>query len=170
MSSKNDMKLGILIAAAGIVILFGKLGVFGFLGRALWPLVILLPGIILHVLFFSRRVTAPMLIPAGVLTIYGLMFVICNFWGWGLMKYWWPMLVLGISLGLFEYSLYSPYRSRLLTLGSALFGVLSLVLLIFGLFGTAFLYVVGAVLIIGGVWLMAGRGRSRSSKKWNGGW
>lgn len=60
MSSKNDMKLGVFIAAAGLVILLGKLGVFGFLGRALWPLIILVPGLFLHVLFS----------PAGLLHLY----------------------------------------------------------------------------------------------------
>lgn len=84
MSSKKDIQLGIFIVAAGIVILLGKLGVFGFLGRALWPLVILIPGIVLHMLFFSRRASASVLVPAGILTVYGLLFGLCNIWGWGL--------------------------------------------------------------------------------------
>jgi hypothetical protein len=170
MSSKNDMKLGIFIAAAGIVILFGKLGVFGFLGRALWPLVILLPGILLHVLFFNRRTSASVLIPAGILTVYGLVFGLCNFWGWSLMRHLWPLLLFGIALGLYEYSLYSAYRTRGLTTGAVILGVLSLGILVFSLLGTGFLYVLGAVLIIAGLWLMVGRGKSGSKKRWNGGW
>jgi hypothetical protein len=98
MSSKNDMKLGIFIAAAGIVILFGKLGVFGFLGRALWPLVILLPGILLHVLFFNRRTSASVLIPAGILTVYGLALRDYAIHGAGsLMRHLWPLLLFGIA-------------------------------------------------------------------------
>ncbi|MFF2909677.1 hypothetical protein [Paenibacillus sp. NPDC057934] len=170
MSSKNDMKLGIFIAAAGIVILFGKLGVFGFLGRALWPLVILLPGLLLYVLFFNRRMSATLLIPAGVLTVYGILFGLCNIWGWGLMRHLWPLLLIGIALGLYQYSLYSPYRSRGLAVGSAVIGLLSVVLLVFSLLGTGFLYVLGAVLVLAGLWLIAGRGKSRGGKKWNGGW
>ena len=45
MSSRKDLALGIFIVVAGVVILLGKLGVFGFLGRTLWPLVLLAPGI-----------------------------------------------------------------------------------------------------------------------------
>ncbi|MEK5026597.1 hypothetical protein [Paenibacillus sp. FSL M7-1046] len=170
MSSKNDMKLGIFIAAAGIVILFGKLGVFGFLGRALWPLVILVPGLFLHVLFFSSRASATVLIPAGILTVYGLLLGLCNTWGWGLMTHLWPLLLFGIAVGLYEYSLYSSARTGGLMTTSVILGALSLVLFIFSLLGTGALYLLGAVLIAAGIWLMAGRGKPGSRKKWNGGW
>ncbi|WNS43801.1 hypothetical protein [Paenibacillus sp. MMS20-IR301] len=170
MSSKNDMKLGVFIAAAGIVILFGKLGVFGFLGRTLWPLVILLPGLFLHVLFFTRRASATVLLPAGILTVYGLLLGICNMWGWGLMSHLWPLLLLGIAVGLYEYSLYSSGRNGGLTTTAVILGLLSLVLFIFTLLGTGALYLLGAVLIAAGLWLMLGRGRAGKRKKWNGGW
>lgn len=170
MSSKNDMKLGIFIAAAGIVILFGKLGVFGFLGRTLWPLVILVPGLFLHVLFFTRRASATVLLPAGILTVYGLMLGLCNAWGWGLMRHLWPLLLLGIAVGLYEYSLYSSSRTGGLTTTAVILGLLSLVLFIFSLLGTGALYLLGAVLIAAGIWLMAGRGKPGGRRKWNGGW
>lgn len=164
MSSKNDIKLGIFILAAGIVIFFGKLGVFGFLGRALWPLVILLPGLILHMLFFSRRASATVLIPAGILTVYGLLFGLCNIWGWGLMKYLWPVLLLGIAVGLYEYSIYSPRRTGGLSVIAVILGVLSLVLCFFSLLGTGTIYLIGIVFIAAGIWLITGRGRTRG---WN---
>ncbi|MBT2288090.1 hypothetical protein J7E73_02885 [Paenibacillus albidus] len=170
MSSKNEVKLGIFIAAAGIVILFGKLGVFGFLGHALWPLVLLLPGLFLHVLFFSRRASAAVLIPAGILTVWGLVLGICNAWGWGLMRPMWPLLLLGIAVGLYEYSLYAPVRTGGLSAAAIILGLLSLVLFIFGLLGTGSLYLLGAVLIALGLWMIIGKGRSGSRKKWNRGW
>ncbi|WP_019909283.1 hypothetical protein [Paenibacillus sp. HW567] len=170
MSSKNDMKLGVFIAAAGIVILFGKLGVFGFLGRALWPLVILIPGLFLHVLFFSRRASASVLLPAGILTVYGLLLGLCNAWGWGLMRHLWPLLLLGIAIGLYEYSLYSPGRSGRLTTTAVILGLLSVILLVFSLLGTGALYLIGAILVAAGAWLMFGRGKPGGGKKWNGGW
>ncbi|WP_379131468.1 hypothetical protein [Paenibacillus sp. sgz500958] len=170
MSSKNDMKLGLFIAAAGIVILFGKLGVFGFLGRNLWPLVLLLPGLFLHVLFFSRRISAAALIPAGILTVYGLLFGLCNTWGWGLMKYMWPVLLLGVAVGLFEYSLYASPRTSGFSGAAIVLGLLSLVLLFFSLLGTGALYVLGAVLVAAGILLITGVGRSKNRNKWNKGW
>ncbi|MDQ0192605.1 hypothetical protein [Paenibacillus wynnii] len=170
MSSKNDIKIGLFIAAAGIVILFGKLGVFGFLGRNLWPLLVLLPGLFLHMLFFSRRASAGVLIPAGILTVYGLLFGLCNTWGWGLMKNLWPILLLGFAVGLYEYSLHTSSRTAGLSGTAIILGLLSLVLLIFSLLGTGALYLLGAILIAAGVWLISGVGKSRNRKKWNRGW
>lgn len=65
MSSRKDLALGLFIVGAGVVIFLGKLGVFGFLGRTLWPLIVLLPGIFLHFLYFSRRATPAFLFQAG---------------------------------------------------------------------------------------------------------
>lgn len=170
MSSKNDMRLGVFIAAAGIVILLGKLGVFGFLGRVLWPLVILVPGLFLQVLFFSRRASAAVLVPAGILTVWGLLFGFCNTWGWGYMSHLWPLLLFGIAAGLYEYSMFASARTGGLMTSSVILGVLSLLLLIFSLLGTGALYLLAAVLIAAGIWLIAGRGKPGSAKKWNGGW
>lgn len=170
MSSKNDVKLGLLIAAAGIVILLGKLGVFGFLGRTLWPLVLLVPGLILHALFFGRRLPASALVPAGILTVYGLLFGICNVWGWDLMKLLWPMLLLGIAIGVYEYGMFSSRRVPGVTAGGAILGVISIVLLFFTLAGSGIMYVVGILLVIAGIWMVAGKGTARSGGKWNRGW
>lgn len=166
MSSKNDIKLGIFIVVAGIVILLGKLGVFGFLGRILWPLVILLPGVLLHMLFFSRRASASVLIPAGILTVYGLLFGLCNLWGWDLMKDLWPVLLLGVAVGLYEYSIYAPGRTSGLTAIAVILGILSLALCVFSLMGTGALYLIGIVLIAAGIWLITGRGRFRGRNRW----
>lgn len=170
MSSNKDMKLGIFNAAAGLIILFGKLGVFGFLGRALWPLVILIPGLFLHVLFFSRRASAAVLIPAGILTVYGLLLGFCNTWGWGYMRHLWPVLLLGVAVGLYEYAFYSPARNGGITAAAVILGVLSLVLLVFSMIGTGVFYLLGILLVAAGIWLMLGRRKQGSRKKWNGGW
>lgn len=170
MSSNKDMKLGIFIAAAGLIILLGKLGVFGFLGRALWPLVILIPGLFLHVLFFGKRASAVVLVPAGILTVYGLLFGFCNTWGWGYMSHLWPVLLLGVAVGLYEYAFYSPARTGGLTAFAVILGALSVVLLVFSMIGTGALYLLGIVLVAAGIWLMSGRKKRGSRKKWNGGW
>ncbi|KAF9118741.1 hypothetical protein BGX30_004340, partial [Mortierella sp. GBA39] len=106
MSSRNDLKLGLFIVIAGIVILLGKLGVFGFLGRTLWPLVLLIPGLVLHMLFFGNRARATVLVPGGILTV---------------------------------------------------------------LLHTAVIYILAVLLIALGIWLIAGRGKSRN-RKWKSGW
>ncbi|MNV82700.1 hypothetical protein D3C71_1764510 [compost metagenome] len=117
-------------------------------------------------LFFSRRASATVLIPAGILTVYGLLFGLCNIWGWGLMKYLWPVLLLGIAVGLYEYSINSPRRSGGLSAIAVILGVLSIALCIFSLMGTGVIYLIGIVFIVAGIWLITGRGRTRGRNRW----
>ena len=166
MSSKKDLMLGLFIAAAGVFILLGKLGVFGFLGRTLWPLLLLVPGVVLHVLFFGRRAGAAILIPAGILTVYGLLFLICSIWGWGLLADLWPLFITGVGIGLFEYYWHDRLSaSGLLPVSIGLIA-LSLLLLFFMWLSTGAMYVIAVLLILAGIWLMYGRGRAaRGNRK-----
>ncbi|AJS57724.1 hypothetical protein [Paenibacillus sp. IHBB 10380] len=169
MTSKNDVKLGLFIVIAGLVILLGKLGVFGFLGRTLWPVVILVLGLLLHALFYGRSLQPILLIPAGILTVWGLLFTICNLWGWHLMANLWPALVLGIAVGLYEYYFYeSPRATGILTV-SVLLGILTLILFFFSLLHTGVIYILAVALIACGAWLIWGRER-KSKSKWNRSW
>jgi hypothetical protein len=163
-SNKRDMKLGLMIIIAGIIILLGKLGVFGFLGRSLWPLVIFIAGLVLQGLYFSRRGESILLIPGGILTVWGLVFVICNIWGWGLMAHIWPALLLGIAVGLYEYYLNDNLQSNLLLWVSVSLGLLSFIFFLFSLMKTGGIYLLAAVLIGGGLWLILGRKGSNISK------
>ncbi|MWV45258.1 hypothetical protein GRF59_16680 [Paenibacillus sp. HJL G12] len=169
MSSKNDVRLGLFIVVAGVVILLGKLGVFGFLGRTLWPLAILVVGLLIHLLFFSNRARAYVLIPGGVLAVYGLLFEICNLWGWGLMSYLWPVFLLGFAVGVYEYHLFESPKPEGVLLIALFLGLVSLVLLFFTLLHTGAIYVLAVLLIALGIWFISGRGKSKGGK-WNRGW
>ncbi|UNK20077.1 hypothetical protein MNQ98_08700 [Paenibacillus sp. N3/727] len=169
MSSKKDLMLGLFIVTAGVVILLGKLGVFGFLGRTLWPIVLLLPGLLLHVLFFGRRASAAILIPGGILTVYGVLFLICSFWGWDLMHSLWPILILGIAVGLYEYYLYERPRPGAVFPTALGLMLLSVVIFIFTWLNTGAFYIIALVLIAAGIWLIYGRNRTKGGK-WSRGW
>lgn len=169
MSSKKDLTLGLFIVAAGVFILLGKLGVFGFLGRTLWPLILLIPGIVLHLLYFGRRASAAILIPGGILTVYGVLFLICSFWGWDLMASLWPLLILGIGVGVYEYYLFEyPRPGGALPIAVGLIA-LSVIIFIFTWLQTGAFYVIALVLIAAGIWLIYGRNRNGGGK-WSRGW
>ncbi len=63
MNSGKERMIGLGIIAVGLIILLGKLGVFSFLGQNFWPLLILIPGIILHAMYMMRKVSPIMLLP-----------------------------------------------------------------------------------------------------------
>jgi hypothetical protein len=156
--SNKQYTIGLAILAAGIVILLGKLGVFAFIGNIFWPLLILVPGVLLHMLYFGRMLgNAAVLIPAGVLTVYGLLFFICNLGGWKLLAWLWPVFLAGPAVGLYEYSLFGHGRDR--TIRPIAIGLLALsgLLIVIALFRSAFMYLLAAALILAGAWLAYGR-------------
>ncbi|OUM95949.1 MAG: hypothetical protein A9Z00_06175 [Thermobacillus sp. ZCTH02-B1] len=157
MSNKQSM-IGLTILAAGLVILLGKLGVFAFIGNIFWPLLILVPGVLLHLLYFGRMLTSAVaLIPAGVLTVYGLLFFVCNLGGWKLLVWLWPVFIAGPAVGLYEYSVFGPNRDRTLRMIAVGLIALSALLLLIGLFRSAFIYLLAAALILAGAWMAWGR-------------
>ncbi|GGF82958.1 hypothetical protein [Paenibacillus aceti] len=161
MSANNKLTTGILILSAGIIILLGKLGVFSFLGRALWPLLLLIPGILLHMWYFWRKGPVELLVPGGILVVYSLIFFIGNFGGWQTLKYIWPAFLLGIAVGLFEYDFCSPKRQQGVFAGALVIGILSVALLGWTLFTWSVLYLLAIVLIIAGIVLIVTRGKTR---------
>ncbi|MNJ52471.1 hypothetical protein D3C77_478070 [compost metagenome] len=163
MSDNNKLTTGILILAAGVIIFLGKLGVFSFLGRAFWPLLILIPGIVLHLLYFWGKAPAELLLPGGILTVYSIIFFIANFWGWDTLGYTWPLFILGVSVGLFELDGASSRRNSLLFTGAIVLGVVSLFALLWSMFSLPFMYLVAACLIIVGIIMILGKGRRRRS-------
>jgi len=157
MSNKQSM-IGLTILAAGLIILLGKLGVFAFIGNIFWPLLILVPGVLLHLLYFGRMLTSAVaLIPAGVLTVYGLLFFVCNLGGWKLLVWLWPVFIAGPAVGLYEYSVFGPNRDRTLRMIAVGLIALSALLLLIGLFRSAFIYLLAAALILAGAWMAWGR-------------
>lgn len=163
---KNEKAIGLFIIAAGLVILLGKLGVFGFIGRNFWPLLLLLPGIALYVLFYARLTPSWSLVPAGILTVYGVLFSITNIGGAGLMSNLWPVLLLGIAAGLIGYSMVERHKPEYVYPAALIFGAVSIVLLAFTLLQTGIIYVLAVLLILGGIWLLIGRRRTGRGRGW----
>lgn len=159
--NKQSAAVGVLILVAGLVILLGKLGVFAFIGAVFWPLFILIPGILLHVLFFGRMLPAVSLVPAGILTCVAVLLLIGNWFDWSAMKYLWPFFLLAVSVGLYEYYVFGQVRSRSLWTVSVALAALSVVLFFFTLLWSWGIYLIAILLIAFGAWLMLRRPRFR---------
>lgn len=159
--NKQSSSVGILILVAGVVILLGKLGVFSVLGALFWPIFILVPGVLLHVLVFGRVIPAIALVPAGILTVVSIVLLIGNWFDWKPMKYLWPFFLLAVATGLYEYYLFGNAHSRGLWLASVSLAVLSLALFGLTLLWTWAAYVLAAALIMIGSWLVIRRPRWR---------
>lgn len=155
--NRQSAAVGILVLAVGLVILLGKLGLFAFIGSVFWPLFILVPGVLLHVLYFGRMVPSVVLIPAGILTVVSVALLLGNWFGWGLMKYIWPLFPFAVAVGLYEYSIFSYHRPKMIgtvAIGLAILSLVSLGLTLIWGWGVYFL---AAILIGAGAWIVIRR-------------
>lgn len=155
--SKNKYAVGLLFLFAGAVILLGKLGLFAFIGTNFWPLFVLIPGILLHVLFFGRLLPPLVLVPGAILTINAFIFFFCIAFGWSNMQYLWPLFILGVALGLYEYHLFETSHPKYpLTVAIILALIAGSFFVIMAFWGWG-LYIIAVLLLAIGAWLIAGK-------------
>lgn len=158
--ARNNYSVGLLLIVIAVFLLLGKLGVFSALGAFLWPVFILLPGVIFHFLFFSRIWPAGVLVPGGILVTYSLMFFFCNIFGWGAMAYLWPGFIFGVAVGLYELHLFDPRNSKGAFTAAMILAVISGVFFAFAFLFTVGVYFIAFALIVVGGFLMISRKRS----------
>jgi len=155
----NKNSAGILLLIVGVLILLGKVGLFSFLGMIFWPILVLIPGILIHVLYFGRVLPAMTLVLAGMLVVYALLFIFCNIFGWDSLRYLWPLFIFGVAVGLFEYHIFGAPRQRYIRKVAIALGIASIVgLLLIALWGWG-IYVVALLLVLAGLYLMYGSRR-----------
>jgi hypothetical protein len=146
--AKNNYSFGLILIVLAVVLLLGKLGVIGFLGNLFWPIFILLPGILFHILFFSRILPVGVLVPGGMLVTYSILFFYCNVFGWSSMAYLWPGFIFGVAVGLYELHIFNRSNSRGVFTAAFVLAIISVVF-----FAIAFLFTIGiyfiAVVLIG---------------------
>jgi len=158
---RNNYAMGLLLIGIAIFLLLGKLGVFAALAKLLWPLGVLIVGLIFHVLYFWNVLPAGVLVPGGMLTTYSILFLFCNLFGWKLMAYLWPGFILGVAIGLYELYRFGDIRDRGVLLAAIVLAVVAGVFFLFKLLVTAFVYLVAFSLLLIGVYLLVNR-KSRS--------
>ncbi len=111
----SNMVKGAVFIAVGCILLLSNFGYINFSWDYIWPLALLLPGIYLHFAFFTKIDKNPgNLVPAGILTTYGLMAYVIAFFGWGTMANLWPFILIGVAIGLFELYIFDKRDKGLL--------------------------------------------------------
>lgn len=151
---KNKYSAGIILLLAGVLILLGELGVFSFLGAIFWPILVLIPGILIHVLYFGRVLPAITLVPGGMLLVYALLFIFCNIFGWDKMRYLWPLFILGIAVGLYEYFLFGAPKQRYIKTVAIALGIVSIIALLLAALWSWGIYVLAFLCVAAGLYLM----------------
>ncbi len=114
MNKKNSLT-GIILILIGVLLILKRVFYIDLLSlRDLWPLFILIPGLMFEWRFFKTRTDPGMLVPGGILTTIGILFLFENFTNWNFSNYTWPIYTLSVAIGLFQLYLFGNREKGLL--------------------------------------------------------
>lgn len=154
MKRKNYL-WGVLLIAIGIILLADKVLNIGILYTVnLWPIFVLVPGLIFELSYFTSGRNPGLLVPGGILTTIGFLFFFETFTGWSFSEYTWPIYPLAVAIGLFQLYLFSRRPSGLLIpvfILSAV-SIISFVSKIYSIFD--FTLVFAALAILAGLYIL----------------
>jgi len=144
---------GLLLLLIGVLLILSNFGVIEIVWDNLWPLFLLIPGMLFELGYFISRKDAGLLVPGGILTTYGLLFLVYVNYGWHLMDILWPLFPLGVAIGLFQLYLFGG-REKGLLIPVGILGVISLFFLVDSLLFIDFKLFAGILLILIGIWII----------------
>lgn len=106
---------GIALIAIGILGIVDKIfNIRLFTMGTLWPIFLLVPGLSFEVAYFTNRKGPGMLVPGGILTTLGLLFLFEEITRWQFSAYTWPIYTLAVAIGLFQLYWYGGKQKALL--------------------------------------------------------
>jgi len=73
---KINYLFGLFLLFIGVLLILASFGVIEIVWDNLWPLFILIPGIVFELSYFIYRKDAGLLVPGGILITYGLLFLV----------------------------------------------------------------------------------------------
>ena len=150
---KINYVFGFLLLCIGVLLILSNFGIIEIVWEDLWPLFLLIPGILFELSYFIYRKDAGLLVPGGILITYGLLFLVNIIYGWSLMEYLWPIFPLGVAIGLFQLYLFGG-REKGLLIPVGILGAISLFFLINNLLFIDFWLLAGIALVVIGIWII----------------
>ena len=162
---KINYIFGFLLLFIGVLLILANFGVIKIIWDNLWPLFLLIPGIVFELSYFIYRKDdgnrggiedfpgSSLLVLGGILITYGLLFSVNVIYGWHLMKDLWPIFLLGVAVGLLQAYLFGG-REKYLLIPVGILGAISLFFLINNLLFVDFMLLAGIVLVIIGIWII----------------
>jgi len=158
---KINYIFGFLLLFIGVVLILANFGVIEIVWDNLWPLFLLIPGILFELSYFIYRKDAGLLVPGGILITYGLLFLVNVMYGWHLMEDLWPIFPLGVAIGLFQLFLFGG-REKGLLIPVGILGAISLFFLINNLLFVDFRLLAGILLVVIGIWVIFKKSKSNN--------
>ena len=112
---------GYILILLGLILLVGNLGYFSLLD--LWPLLIVLAGVLFFIQWIRDRENYGLLMPASIMIIIGLLFLYCQHYGWYEMKDLWPIFIMAPGVGFILMYLLGEQEAGLLIPGGIMLAI-----------------------------------------------
>lgn len=158
---KINYLFGLFLLCIGVLLILANFRVIEIVWDNLWPLFLLIPGILFELSYFIYRKDAGLLVPGGILITYGLLFSVNVIYGWHLMENLWPIFPLGVAIGLFQLFLFGG-REKGLLIPVGILGAISLFFLINNILFVDFRLLAGILLVVIGIWVIFKKNKSNN--------
>lgn len=112
----------------------------------LWPLFILIPGLSFEYSYFVNKKNSGLLVPGGILTIIGLLFVFETATRWNFSRYTWPIYILAPAIGLFQLYIFGE-RDRGLLIPVGVLTIIAVISFISISFGNIFVWLNTSIIL-----------------------
>jgi hypothetical protein len=100
---KKNFTIGVILILIGVLSILNKVFHINFFSfGSLWPLFILIPGVLFEFSYFTTGKSPGLLVPGGILTTLGFLFLFETFTSWKFAEYTWPIYPLSVAIGLFQ--------------------------------------------------------------------
>jgi hypothetical protein len=152
---KRNVTVGLVLVGVGAFLILQKaLHLTIDIWQFIWPFFLLVPGISMHIDFFKERRDAGSLVVAGILTVYGLLFLINAITAGEYLHMLTFVYPLGIGIGFWESFALGDKKNSSLSI-AVIFLVISLYMLLNdavpGLVGNFKYYIIPALLVVIGM-------------------
>ncbi len=142
-----------ILIIVGLLLLGNNMGMIILDISKLWPLFLLVPGLLFELSYFTTRRDVGVLVPGGILTVYGCLFFVNILTNWNAMDKLWPFFIFGPAVGLFQLYVFGG-RDKGVLIASSILAVISMTMLSFTMFGFAKNYIAPVALISIGFLIM----------------
>jgi hypothetical protein len=112
---KGKIIWGLIFIGLGVIFLVNSIFGYEFISASdLWPYIVLALGLSFEISYFNSRKDPGILVPGGILTTLGLLFIFETFTNWNFTGYTYPIYTLSVAIGLFQLYLFGEKKGGLL--------------------------------------------------------
>jgi hypothetical protein len=135
------------------LIIIGFLGILGSFSlititwEKVWPVFLIVPGLIFEFGYFRNRKLYGFLVPGGILIVLGILFFFCSFIGYNLLDFLWPVFIMAPGIGLLQMYFFAT-RSKGVFIGGLIPFSVGALFMFFTLLQNAFFSVLFPVVLI----------------------